>query len=90
MFTYKELEEATNNFKEQVGRGSSAIVYNGILKVAPNNVVAVKKLDKLSQEADKEFKNELKAIGKTCHKNLVRLLGFCEEGDHPASWFTCL
>ncbi|KAJ9173339.1 hypothetical protein P3X46_016489 [Hevea brasiliensis] len=82
VFTYKELEDATINFKEQVGRGSSAIVYKGILKFAPNNAVAVKKLDKLSQEADKEFRNELKAIGKTRHKNLVRLLGFCEEGAH--------
>ncbi|KAF2290594.1 hypothetical protein GH714_014591 [Hevea brasiliensis] len=82
VFTYKELQDATINFKEQVGRGSSAIVYKGILKFAPNNAVAVKKLDKLSQEADKEFRNELKAIGKTCHKNLVRLLGFCEEGAH--------
>ncbi|OAY60100.1 G-type lectin S-receptor-like serine/threonine-protein kinase LECRK3 [Manihot esculenta] len=82
VFTYKELEEATNNFKEQVGKGSSAIVYKGILNFAENKAIAVKKLDKLSLEADKEFRNELKAIGKTCHKNLVRLLGFCEEGAH--------
>ncbi|EEF30031.1 BRASSINOSTEROID INSENSITIVE 1-associated receptor kinase 1 precursor, putative [Ricinus communis] len=82
MFSYKELEEATDNFKEQVGRGSSAIVYKGILKCSPNNVIAVKKLDKLSQEAEKEFRTEMKVIGKTCHKNLVRLLGFCEEGSH--------
>uniref|UniRef100_A0A2C9WJ33 Receptor-like serine/threonine-protein kinase n=1 Tax=Manihot esculenta TaxID=3983 RepID=A0A2C9WJ33_MANES len=82
VFTYKELEEATNNFKEQVGKGSSAIVYKGILNFAENKAIAVKKLDKLSHEADKEFRNQLKAIGKTCHKNLVRLLGFCEEGAH--------
>ncbi|KDP39922.1 hypothetical protein JCGZ_03453 [Jatropha curcas] len=75
-----ELEEATDNFKEELGRGSSAIVYKGNLKFGSSNVVAIKKLDKLTQEADREFRTEMKAIGRTCHKNLVRLVGFCEEG----------
>ncbi|XP_037494145.1 G-type lectin S-receptor-like serine/threonine-protein kinase LECRK3 isoform X2 [Jatropha curcas] len=80
MFSYQELEEATDNFKEELGRGSSAIVYKGNLKFGSSNVVAIKKLDKLTQEADREFRTEMKAIGRTCHKNLVRLVGFCEEG----------
>ncbi|WCJ25822.1 G-type lectin S-receptor-like serine/threonine-protein kinase LECRK3 [Euphorbia peplus] len=82
MFSYKELEEATNDFREEIGRGSSAIVYKGILKFDSDNVVAVKKLDKLAQSSEKEFKTEMKVIGKTSHKNLVRLHGFCEEGLH--------
>ncbi|CAN1130721.1 G-type lectin S-receptor-like serine/threonine-protein kinase LECRK4, partial [Linum perenne] len=40
-----------------------------------NDVVAVKKLDKLTQEREKEFKAEVHAIGRTHHRNLVRLLG---------------
>ncbi|KAJ1434998.1 Serine/threonine-protein kinase, active site [Sesbania bispinosa] len=48
-----------------------------------DHVVAVKKLDRLAEEGrDKEFKTELSAISKTCHKNPVRLIGFCDEGIH--------
>nr|POF09297.1 zinc finger bed domain-containing protein ricesleeper 3 [Quercus suber] len=33
-------------------------------------------------QAEKEFKVEVKAIGRVRHKNLVRLLGYCAEGAH--------
>ncbi|KAK6937066.1 Protein kinase domain [Dillenia turbinata] len=81
-FTYKEMEEATDGFKEEVGRGACAIVYKGIIQFENKRLVAVKKLDKVVAEADKEFKNEVSAIGRTNHKNLVQLLGFCNEGPH--------
>ncbi|CAK7356308.1 unnamed protein product [Dovyalis caffra] len=81
-FTYKELEEATNGFMEVLGRGSFGIVYKGILKSSSRNVIAVKKLDRLAQEREREFRTEVNAIGKTHHKNLVRLLGYCYEGSH--------
>ncbi|KAL5059208.1 hypothetical protein RYX36_030812, partial [Vicia faba] len=44
--------------------------------------VAVKKLDKLLQDSDKEFQTEMSVIGQTHHINLVRLLGYCNEGQH--------
>ncbi|CAI8589116.1 unnamed protein product [Vicia faba] len=82
-FSYEALKEATQGFNEELGRGSFGIVYKGELKAASSsNVVAVKRLDRLAQDRDKEFKTELSAIGKTCHKNLVRLIGFCDEGIH--------
>ncbi|CAL5187680.1 unnamed protein product [Lathyrus oleraceus] len=81
--SYEVLKEATQGFSEELGRGSFGIVYKGELKEAAScNVVAVKRLDRLAQDRDKEFKTELSAIGKTCHKNLVRLIGFCDEGIH--------
>ena len=43
--------------------------------------VAVKKLCRFAQDSEKEFKAELNIIGKTHHKNLVRLIGFCDEGQ---------
>ncbi|ERN11620.1 hypothetical protein AMTR_s00022p00194460 [Amborella trichopoda] len=43
--------------------------------------IAVKKLDELVERREKVFRTELSAIGRTCHKNLVRLLGFCDDGD---------
>nr|DAD29983.1 TPA_asm: hypothetical protein HUJ06_031451 [Nelumbo nucifera] len=81
-FTYKDLEEATDGFKEELGRGAFGIVYKGVLGTNPINSVAVKKLDKVVQEGEKEFKTEVSVIGRTHHKNLVRLLGFCMEGQH--------
>ncbi|KAL5077050.1 hypothetical protein RYX36_016034 [Vicia faba] len=44
--------------------------------------VSVKKLDKLLQDSDKEFQTEMSVIGQTHHRNLVRLLGYCNEGQH--------
>jgi len=30
-FTYRELKDATGNFKEELGRGGSGVVYRGVL-----------------------------------------------------------
>ncbi|KAH1210941.1 hypothetical protein AAZV13_15G214200 [Glycine max] len=78
-FTFKELVEATNNFREELGRGSFSIVYKGTIEMTS---VAVKKLDKLFQDNDREFQTEVNVIGQTHHRNLVRLLGYCNEGQH--------
>ncbi|XP_043691471.1 G-type lectin S-receptor-like serine/threonine-protein kinase LECRK3 isoform X1 [Telopea speciosissima] len=78
-FSYKDLTEATDGFKEELGRGAFGVVYKGVLD---SKLVAVKKLGRVVQEGDKEFKTELRAIGQTHHKNLVKLVGFCEEGQH--------
>ncbi|KAL5567262.1 hypothetical protein UlMin_030426 [Ulmus minor] len=79
-FAYEDLSDATDGFKEELGRGSFGIVYKGMLK-STNEIVAVKKLDRAFQDNEKEFKAEVNVIGHTHHKNLVRLLGFCEEGE---------
>ncbi|KAK1287082.1 G-type lectin S-receptor-like serine/threonine-protein kinase RLK1 [Acorus calamus] len=77
-----KLEEATDKLKEELGRGAFGIVYKGVLNSSPAIQVAVKKLDKMEQELQKEFENEVMTIGRTHHKNLVRLLGFCNEGPN--------
>ncbi|KAI3863556.1 hypothetical protein MKW92_011881 [Papaver armeniacum] len=82
-FTYQELEEATNGFKDELGRGAFGIVYKGLIQeMDSTSSIAVKRLDKVLQQGEKEFKTEVQVIGQTHHKNLVRLLGFCEEGQH--------
>ncbi|PIA39974.1 hypothetical protein AQUCO_02600431v1, partial [Aquilegia coerulea] len=81
-FTYEELNEATDGFKEQLGKGASSTVYKGVLKSDFECLVAVKRLDKVVEGNDKEFKAETSAIGKTNHKNLVQLVGFCNEETH--------
>uniref|UniRef100_A0A6N2K6L4 non-specific serine/threonine protein kinase n=1 Tax=Salix viminalis TaxID=40686 RepID=A0A6N2K6L4_SALVM len=77
-FSYKELAEATNDFKDELGRG----VYKGTIQAGSTKVVAVKKLTRVVQDGEKEFKTEVQVIGQTHHKNLARLLGFCDEGQN--------
>ncbi|GAB4853311.1 hypothetical protein Ancab_017490 [Ancistrocladus abbreviatus] len=81
-FRYGELEEATNNFSTEVGRGAFSTVYKGILDSETGTIVAVKKLVELLKESDKEFQTEISAIARTNHRNLVQLVGFCNEGQH--------
>ncbi|PRQ35344.1 putative protein kinase RLK-Pelle-SD-2b family [Rosa chinensis] len=80
-FSHKELEEATNGFNEELGRGSFGVVYKGIIKIGSGVQVAVKKLNCWIQDGEKEFKTELNIIGRTHHKNLVHLVGYCDEGQ---------
>ncbi|KAF8036586.1 hypothetical protein BT93_C2341 [Corymbia citriodora subsp. variegata] len=81
-FTYQELQEATDGFKEELGRGAFGTVYKGVLGSEDTNFVAVKVLATRTGESEKEFEREVSAIGQTNHKNLVQLLGFCNEGQH--------
>ncbi|XP_074556453.1 LOW QUALITY PROTEIN: G-type lectin S-receptor-like serine/threonine-protein kinase LECRK4 [Curcuma longa] len=87
-FSYKELEQATKDFKEELGRGAFGVVYKGQLPSSSGSakLVAVKRLDRLGKmiddNGDKEFTNEVRSIGLTHHKNLVKLIGYCDEGTH--------
>ncbi|XP_023762959.1 G-type lectin S-receptor-like serine/threonine-protein kinase LECRK3 [Lactuca sativa] len=78
-YSYKELKKATHGFKQELGRGSFGRVYKGSFDKA-SRVIAVKRLEKMVEEGEKEFRAEMQVIGKTHHRNLVRLLGYCAEG----------
>ncbi|XP_077231750.1 G-type lectin S-receptor-like serine/threonine-protein kinase LECRK3 [Tasmannia lanceolata] len=70
-FTYEELEEITDGFKQELGRGAFGTVYKGMLVSNAGNFIAVKKLERLVADGDKEFKAKITAIGRIHHRNLV-------------------
>ncbi|CAL5335769.1 unnamed protein product [Camellia sinensis] len=80
LFSYSELRKATNGFKEELGKGSFGAVYKGTL-CRGKRLIAVKRLQKVVEEGEREFQAEMRAIGRRHHKNLVRLLGYCIEGS---------
>ncbi|KAK7343588.1 hypothetical protein VNO77_12435 [Canavalia gladiata] len=83
VFSFQELREATNGFSNMLGHGAFGAVFSGVLILEGEQVeVAVKQLEQEEEKGDKEFVNEVQVIGMTHHKNLVRLLGFCNEHNH--------
>lgn len=78
-FSYKELQDATNNFSIKLGQGGFGSVYQGVLPDGTR--LAVKKLEGIGQ-GKKEFRAEVSIIGSIHHLHLVRLKGFCAEGTH--------
>ncbi|KAH9306297.1 hypothetical protein KI387_010701 [Taxus chinensis] len=75
IFSYKELEEATNSFAEEkeLGSGGFGIVYLGKLK--DGRSVAVKKLYHDNTRRVEQFLNETDILSALHHPNLVRLFG---------------
>ncbi|CAM8999402.1 unnamed protein product [Rhodiola kirilowii] len=77
-FSWRELQLATDSFREKnvLGQGGFGKVYKGVL--ADNTKVAVKRLtDYESPGGDTAFQREVEMIGVAVHKNLLRLIGFC-------------
>ncbi|KAL0012410.1 hypothetical protein SO802_007518 [Lithocarpus litseifolius] len=80
-FHFSTIRAATNNFTDEniLGKGGFGIVFKGNL--LNGQEIAVKRLSRNSQQGDFEFKNEVLLVAKLQHRNLVRLLGFCLEGN---------
>nr|GMC92872.1 putative serine/threonine-protein kinase-like protein CCR3 [Ipomoea batatas] len=85
-FTFPDLVAATNNFslENKIGAGSFGVVYKG--KLPDGREVAIKRGEtgpktKIFQEKESAFQSELSFLSRLHHKHLVRLVGFCEEGE---------
>lgn len=55
------------------------MVYKGVL--SDGKEIAVKRLFKGFSHSGEEFMNEIELVARLQHRNLVRLLGFCFDGD---------
>ncbi|XP_022753196.1 G-type lectin S-receptor-like serine/threonine-protein kinase At4g27290 isoform X3 [Durio zibethinus] len=81
LFDLALIANATNDFstENKLGQGGFGPVYRGTL--ADGQEIAVKRLSKSSGQGLTEFKNEVALIAKLQHRNLVKLLGCCIQGE---------
>ncbi|KAK8575089.1 hypothetical protein V6N12_062766 [Hibiscus sabdariffa] len=80
-FTLKQIKVATNDFDPayKIGEGGFGPVYEG--QLPDGTKIAVKQLSSKSRQGNREFLNEIGMISCLQHPNLVKLHGFCVEGD---------
>lgn len=80
-FTFEEMAAATKKFcnSSQVGQGGYGKVYKGIL--ADGTSVAIKRAQKDSLQGSKEFITEIEFLSRLHHRNLVSMVGYCDEED---------
>ena len=78
-FTFGEMVMATNNFNSstEVGEGGYGKVYKGVL--ADGTVVAIKRAQEGSLQGETEFLTEIELLSRVHHRNLVSLIGYCDE-----------
>ncbi|KAH9544829.1 hypothetical protein CY35_12G015600 [Sphagnum magellanicum] len=77
-YSLAEVTAMTNNFKQTLGVGSFGTVCYG--KLPDGQEVAVKRASPDSHQGAKEFYNEVDLLSRVHHKNLVALVGYCQEG----------
>ncbi|XP_048557439.1 G-type lectin S-receptor-like serine/threonine-protein kinase At2g19130 [Triticum urartu] len=77
-FRYSDLRRATRDFSEKIGAGGFGSVFKGSLN--DSTTIAVKRLYGCYQQ-EKQFRAEVSSIGILHHTNLVKMVGFCCEGD---------
>ena len=87
VFSYKELNAATQGFSEKLGHGGFGTVFKG--ELSDSSQVAVKRLERPGG-GEKEFRAEVCTIGNIQHVNLVRLRGFCSENSHRLLVYDCM
>ncbi|XP_023769366.2 G-type lectin S-receptor-like serine/threonine-protein kinase At4g27290 [Lactuca sativa] len=80
-FSLSMIAKSTNNFAldNKLGEGGFGPVYKGVFE--DGREIAVKRLSATSSQGVDEFKNEVGCIAKLQHRNLVKLLGYCIQGD---------
>ncbi|KAK6139315.1 hypothetical protein DH2020_026930 [Rehmannia glutinosa] len=91
-FLFNELKNATRNFRPDslLGEGGFGYVFKGWIdehtltaaKPGSGLVIAVKKLKPEGFQGHKEWLTEVNYLGQLRHPNLVKLIGYCSEGDN--------
>ncbi|KAJ7525461.1 hypothetical protein O6H91_17G052400 [Diphasiastrum complanatum] len=82
LFTYKQLQFATNNFSPMniIGHGGFGSVYRGVL---PNGrLAAVKQLEWGGKQGIEEFQVEVDMLSRVHSPYLLELIGYCGDQTH--------
>ncbi|XP_062200773.1 probable serine/threonine-protein kinase PBL3 [Phragmites australis] len=91
-FLFSDLKNATRNFRSDslIGEGGFGFVFKGWIDeqtLAPSKpgsgmVVAIKKLKPEGFQGHKEWLTEVDYLGQLQHQNLVKLIGYCSDGNN--------
>ncbi|KAL6504032.1 hypothetical protein OROGR_025955 [Orobanche gracilis] len=81
-FTFRELATATKNFRQEclLGEGGFGRVFRGTL-LPSGQTVAIRQLDRNGIQTSKEFATEVSTLSLLQHPNLVKIIGYCADGD---------
>ncbi|KAL5723400.1 hypothetical protein ACHQM5_006806 [Ranunculus cassubicifolius] len=82
-FSSKDIESFTSNFAFHLGHGGYGEVYKGQFPTGVQIAVKVLK-DNVRDVVKRQFMAEVGTMGRTYHRNLVRLYGYCFETDMKA------
>nr|GMD70161.1 proline-rich receptor-like protein kinase PERK3 isoform X1 [Ipomoea batatas] len=87
LFRMKELEHATRHFDEAnlIGYGSFGLVFKGLLY--DGTIVAIKRR---SGSPRPEFSDEVAHLPMVQHRNVVNVLGYCQENGYQMLVFEYL
>ncbi|XP_058113141.1 putative serine/threonine-protein kinase [Magnolia sinica] len=77
MYSSRRLKNITDNFKHELGKGGSGMVYKGTLEDGMPVAVKVLHGDWSNKLIRRQFEAEVRLIRRTHHPNLVKLYGFC-------------
>ncbi|XP_060168627.1 protein kinase STUNTED-like isoform X2 [Lycium barbarum] len=88
-FSYDVLKSSTSNFSSEnlIGKGGGNSVYKALL--SDGKSVAVK-VSNSSEEAKKDFRQEMEIMIRVKHKNIAHLLGICIEDSNLISVYDFL
>ncbi|XP_057723457.1 probable serine/threonine-protein kinase PBL18 [Arachis stenosperma] len=80
-FTFDEIERATKNFSQEflLGSGAFGNVYKGNFEL--EGTLAIKRAHGESFLSIDEFRNEVRLLATVKHRNLIGLVGYCEEPE---------
>ncbi|EEF43895.1 receptor serine-threonine protein kinase, putative [Ricinus communis] len=82
VYTFHEVAAATGGFNSScvLGEGGFGRVYKGYVQNI-HQVLAIKQLDRNGLQGTREFFSEILMLSLVEHPNLVRLVGYCLEGE---------
>ncbi|XP_028752488.1 probable serine/threonine-protein kinase PBL7 [Neltuma alba] len=82
VFTYRELEVATERFSEAniIGNGGFGLVYKGVLR--DGTLAAIKLLQRDGKQGERAFRIEVDLLSRLHSPYLVELIGYCADQHH--------